>query len=236
MLLPELSRKNKHGLAPTLYFFKGLYRRLAERNREKVFVIGFHKNGTTSLARALQVLGYRVCGFVTPGQDNNPSTRKELFNSVYKPLLDKYDAFEDTAWFIFYKELAEMYPRAKFILNIQPAKSWYKSMVKHFGGYDREIFHWIYDGVGDPLGHKEHYIKKYTRHNRDVKQYFKNERNRFLVMRMPEDFNWDVMCNFLNCKKPFGNFPHANAASIRNTLRRKFLDWVKAKYYKYNKA
>lgn len=231
MLLPELSRKNTHGLAPSPCFFRGLHRRLAKKDREKIFVLGFHKTGTTSLAKALQVLGYRVCGFVTPKLDRNPSTRRELFELSYKPLLNKYDAFEDTLWFIFYKELANIYPDAKFILTVRPEISWYKSMVKHFGGFDRKIFHWIYEGYGDPIGNQELYLKKYTQHNHDVIQYFKNKD--LLIMHVPEDFNWEILCDFLSCKKPFGKFPHANSASSRDTIKRKVIDQMKSWYYKY---
>ena len=231
MLFPELSRKNLHGMAPTPYFFKGLYRRLTRRDKRKVFILGFHKTGTTSLARALQVLGYRVCGFVTPKPDVQPASKKELFELSYKPLLEEYDAFQDTLWFLFYKELAEMYPDAKFILTVRPEDHWYRSMIKHFGGHDRKIFHWIYDGYGDPLGNKELYIRKYQQHNSEVNQYLKN--HDLTVMKVPEDFNWPFLCDFLECPSPGGKFPHANSASSRNTMTRKALDQLKNWYYRY---
>lgn len=223
-------------MAPSSYFFRGLYRRLAKRNKKKIFVIGFHKTGTTSLAKALLVLGYRVCGFVNPKKGIEPSShsREELFESTYKPLLDEYDAFEDTPWFIFYKELAEKYPDAKFILTIRPAEKWYKSAVKHFGGYDRRSFHWIYDGHGDPDGNRDLYMEKYARHNQEVIEYFKKLNKELLIMRMPEDFNWDVLCNFLECSKPFGSFPHANSASDRLTIKRRIIYQLKSKYYKWD--
>lgn len=151
MLLPELSRKNKHGLGPSSCFFRGLYRRLFNKNRAKVFVLGFHKTGTTSLARALQILGYRVCGFISPkpGIQYSTHSRSELFETTYKPFLSAYDAFEDTLWFMFYEKLANDYPDAKFILTVRPEESWYKSMVKHFGGYP-----WViqYDTQGIQVG------------------------------------------------------------------------------------
>lgn len=235
MLLPELSRNNTHGLGPTHCFFRGLYRRVMDRNRKKVFAVGFHKTGTTSLARALQVLGYRVCGFVTPDSVVHPSshTRKELFESTYRPLLNEYDAFEDTLWFMFYRELADIYPDAKFILTVRPEEKWYRSMVKHFGGYDRKYFHWLYEGKGDPDGNRDLFIEKYTRHNREVREYFRNKEQDLLVMRLPEDFNWDVLCDYMNCPKPYGSFPHANTASSRGTLKRKLIYQVKGWYYRW---
>lgn len=236
MLLPELSRDNTHGMAPSSYFLRGLYRRITKRDRKKIFVLGFHKTGTTSLAKALLVLGYRVCGFVNPKPGMSPSshTKEELFESTYKPLLNEYDVFEDTPWFIFYKELAELYPDAKFILTVRPPEKWYKSAVKHFGGYNRHSFHWIYDGEGDPTGNRELFLEKYTRHNREVTEYFKKENKDLLVMNMPEDFNWEVLCNFLSCSKPFGSFPHANSASDRLTLKRRLIYQMKSKYYRWD--
>lgn len=238
MLFPELSRKNTHGMAPSQNFFRGLYRRIRYFNkRPKVFVLGFHKTGTTSLAKALLILGYRVCGFVGNDKSITPTThtRQDFFESTYKPLLNNYDAFEDTMWFMFYKELVELYPDAKFILSIRNEEQWYKSMAKHFGGYNRELFHWIYDGIGDPLEDKDLYISKYKKHNDDVIQFFKEQEKDLLVMNMPEDFRWEVLCDFLEFKKPlFGEFPHANSVSTRNTLSRKIIDFLKGKYYRYN--
>lgn len=234
-LLPELSRDNMHGMAPSTYFFRGLYRRLTNSNKNKIFILGFHKTGTTSLAKALVVLGYRICGFVNPPSNYTPEThtKEELFENTYKPLLNRYDVFEDTPWFIFYKELLDLYPEAKFILTIRPVDKWYKSALKHFGGYDRKSFHWIYDGVGDPAGKMELFISKYKQHNKDVIEYFRKNDKDLLIMNLPEDFNWDVICNFLNCGKPLGDFPHANSATDRLTIKRRLIYAVKKKYYKW---
>lgn len=200
-------------------------------------MLGFHKTGTTSLARALQILGYRVCGFISPkpGIQYSTHSRSELFETTYKPFLSEYDAFEDTLWFMFYEKLANDYPDAKFILTVRPEESWYKSMVKHFGGYDRELFHWIYEGYGDPVGNRELYLEKYSQHNKEVEQFFEKKNRDFLIMKLPEDFNWEVLCEFMNCKIPPGSFPHANSASSRGTVRRKVIDQIKSWYYKYNK-
>lgn len=220
-------------MAPTSSFFRGLFRRLTMKERRKIFVLGFHKTGTTSLAKALQVLGYRVCGFVNPlpGIEPDTHTREELFDRTYRPLLEQYDAFEDTPWFLFYKELLEIYPDARFILTRRPPEVWYRSALKHFGGYDRRSFQWIYSGKGDPVGNRELYLETYNRHNQEVIDYFREKKKSLLVMNLPEDFNWETLCEFLECRVPFGSFPHANSISSRDTIRRKVLDHVKARYY-----
>ncbi|MEX1062674.1 MAG: sulfotransferase, partial [Balneolaceae bacterium] len=150
------------------------------------------------------------------------------------PLFHQYDAFEDTPWFIFYRELLKAFPRGRFILTVRDSEKWYKSMTKHFGGYDRESFRWIYEGYGDPLDNKKLYISKYRQHNRDVQNYFREKDKDLLVMSMPQDFNWEILCGYLECSPPFGSFPHANTASSRDSVKRKMIDLMKHKYYRYN--
>ena len=57
----------------------------------KVFCIGFHKTGTTSLAVALRQLGYRVTG-------HNGVSDADIAEKVYEMaygLVEQYDAFQD---------------------------------------------------------------------------------------------------------------------------------------------
>jgi len=233
MLFPEFSRKNIDGTAPTTSFLWGLYRRLTNFNRKKVFIIGFHKTGTTSLTKAMVRLGYRVCGSMYQIEEFDESchSSNDLFD-LAQPLIDQYDVFEDTPWFMLYRELLDHYPESKFILTIRPADQWYRSVSKHFGGYDQWKFHsWIYQGCGDPIGNKNLYIDTYNKHNKAVQKYFKENDKQLLIMNLPEDFNWDTLCGYLDCKIPWGEFPHANSASSRNTLQRKLLDGIKKIYY-----
>jgi len=67
----------------------------------KVFCIGFHKTGTTSLNVALNTLGYRVTG---PNGVNDPDIAKNVLRMA-DDLVKRYDAFQDNPWPIIYKEL-----------------------------------------------------------------------------------------------------------------------------------
>lgn len=233
MLFPEFSRKNIDGTAPTPSFVGGLYRRLTHVSRKKVFIIGFHKTGTTSLTRAMVRLGYRVCGGMNQikGFDQTRHSTGDLFEMA-QPLLDQYDVFEDTPWFMLYKELLDKYPESKFILTLRPAEQWYKSVLTHFAGYDQWNYHsWIYQGHGDPAGNKKLYINTYKKHNEAVQKYFRENNKELLIMHLPEDFNWEILCGYLECKIPWGKFPHANSAVSRNSWQRMFLDHLKKFYY-----
>ncbi len=93
----------------------------------KVFGIGLSKTGTTSLAGALEILGYRTKDY--PGvQTYLPGDLSTLDPGV----LDAYDAFTDTPVPSLYKALDVKYPGAKFILTIRDIDGWLTSCKKQF--------------------------------------------------------------------------------------------------------
>lgn len=97
--------------------------------KSKVFCIGFHKTGTTSMAVALRQLGYRVTG---PNGINDPNIEKNVISMAYS-LAEDFDAFQDNPWPILYKELDARFQGSKFILTLRSPGSWIKSQVNHFG-------------------------------------------------------------------------------------------------------
>ena len=69
--------------------------------KTKVFCIGFHKTGTTSLETALTKLGYKVTGcFGT----KDPDIANKVHEMAYAKV-DKFDALQDNPWPILYREL-----------------------------------------------------------------------------------------------------------------------------------
>ena len=86
--------------------------------KQKVFCIGFHKTGTTSLELALKRLGYRVTGsFGT----KDPDIANKVHEKAYA-MVAKFDAFEDNPWPILYKELDQRFPaRSKAASSRMPA-------------------------------------------------------------------------------------------------------------------
>lgn len=177
----------------------------------KIFGIGFHKTGTTSLGEALSLLGYRVCGhFGVYDPDIHVTVREQAFGRV-----EAYDAFQDNPWPILYRELDERYPGSKFILTLRPTDAWIRSAVKHFGNEDTPMRQWIY-GVGHPAGHEACYVERYERHNAEVLSYFADRPDDLLVYRLTEGEAWDPLCAFLGEPVPEVPFPRANRAKDRN--------------------
>jgi len=143
----------------------------------KIFCIGFHKTGTTSLAVALKMLGYRVTG---PNGVRDPDIAGNALKMAHD-LVPKYDAFQDNPWPILFKELDRAYPGGRFILTLRDPQSWIKSQVRHFGRMETPMRRWIY-GVGCPEGNEEVYLRRFEGHNNEVLDYFRDRPAELLVM------------------------------------------------------
>jgi hypothetical protein len=183
-------------------------------NKPKVFCIGFHKTGTTSMEKALKQLGYRVTG-------GNWVKEEGIGDVVLEralALVPKFDAFQDNPWPILYKELDRAFPGSKFILTMRPPEKWFASMVKNFGTDRTPMREWIY-GIGHPEGNEAIYIERYNRHNREVLEYFANRTQDFLLMDLAAGDGWEKLCPFLGVPVRGDPFPHANQAQSK-TLKR----------------
>ncbi len=187
--------------------------------KTKVFCIGFHKTGTTSLERALQKLGYRVRGsFGT----KDPDIAGKLHEMAYA-MVEQYDAFEDNPWPIIYRELDERFPGSKFILTRRPSAAWIRSQVRDFALTETPMRRWIYgENAGCPEGNEDIYVARYERHNREVLEYFKDRPDDLLVFDLPSGHGWQELCHFLGHEVPDEPFPHANKASLSRSIKNFF--------------
>ncbi len=188
--------------------------------RQKAFGIGFHKTGTTTLSRALRILGYEVAG---PFGVQDESIADTALERALATAAD-YDAVQDNPWPLLYGELDEAFPDSKFILTVRDTDRWLASVVNHFGGKSTPMRRWIY-GPGDPVGNEALYRDRYERHNAEVAQYFAERPNDLLVLDIAGGDGWDELCEFLGAPVPDEPFPHANAQQERSLfriLRRRF--------------
>lgn len=191
----------------------------------KIIGVGFQKTGTSTLREALKILGYTV-------KDVTPRALIPILKGNYKKILriiEKYDALEDTPWYIIYKELDRLIPGSKFILTVRDEESWYKSVARHIGDLPAAQHEWIYGrGRGLPKDYKENTIEVYRQHNTTVLEYFKERPGDFLVMDFTKGDEWEKLSTFLGKDIPDVPFPHYNKTSeqlqkkmtVRRRLRR----------------
>lgn len=194
--------------------------------KNKIFCIGFHKTGTTSLAVALKMLGYRVTG---PSGVKDPNIEKNVYKMADR-LVKKYDVFQDNPWPIIYKEMDEKYPNSKFILTLRSSESWINSALKHFGRDDTPMRKWIY-GTGHPEGNEDAYIERFEKHNGEVQEYFKNRPSDLLIMDLTKGDGWEKLCSFVKMDIPEVPFPHVNKSidrEINIIFFSKLFRWLKA--------
>jgi hypothetical protein len=120
----------------------------------KVFCIGFHKTGTTSMEQALRILGYRVTG---PDHVHDPEIARTL-HQVTAELSHRYDAFQDNPWPLVYKEMDALHPGSRFILTVRDEEKWYDSNRNHFRGKTTPMRELVYGpAAGRPKGNEEIY-------------------------------------------------------------------------------
>lgn len=173
----------------------------------RVFGIGYHKTGTSTLGKALTVLGFnehRSYDFNLVKEWNNGNIEEIL------KVARKNNNFEDWPWALVYQELFNEFNNARFILTTRKdSETWFRSLNKNANGPNktREIIY----GEGDPNKAKAHYIKQYEKHNKEVKDFFnENAPDKLLTVCWDNGDGWDKLCEFLDKPKPNKNFPHIN--------------------------
>ena len=189
------------------------------KKNQKVFGIGFHKTGTSSLGEALRQLGYSPIANYTP--ELLPHIKSSNWQAIQN-FCQSYQAFEDNPWPLLYRELDEMFPDSKFVLTIRPHDQWLNSVIKHFSDSNTEMREWIYGkGYGTPNEDiKQIYIDRYNNHNKEVLSYFDNRPDDLAVLDWSQGSGWPELCRVLNCSVPKRPFPHTNQAKQRNILGR----------------
>lgn len=176
-----------------------------ESIRPKVFCIGFQKTGTTSLGKALEILGYDVCG---PIGVTDPRIHDKAWEWAVEHI-PHFDAFQDNPWPLLYKELDRSYPNCKFILTTRNPYSWIRSMRKYFGDYQSPAEEWIYGDNCTPVRNPRRCLKRYKQHNKDVRAYFKNRPDDFLEIDFSKGHGWKEVCEFLGRSVPDMAFPRS---------------------------
>ena len=184
-----------------------------------IFGIGWHKTGTHSLQKALNILGF-------PGEHYPYWIYECYMKEDFNPDLKNNKSLTDFPVPLFYKRLELEYPKAKFILTTRDESQWLKSIENHlvlqdspnkrFNGLSEREY---YKRQGVPIDEihvlaygqtefdKEIFLKRFKKHNKEVRHHFR-DKNNFLEINISEKLSWDPLCGFLNRNIPSLPFPH----------------------------
>ncbi len=174
----------------------------------KVFGIGLSRTGTSSLANALEILGYRAIHA----------------ESLYD--IETHEAATDTPVAAHYRELDQRYPNSKFILTLRDMDEWLESCQKHwYSLYDnpRDVTRAIeYSFCRGALYGIEGYDRgifraAYDRHVRDVREHFRDRPDDLLEMDICAGDGFEKLCAFLGKPHPGVPFPRLNTAEQRDS-------------------
>ena len=183
--------------------------------KAKIFGIGLSKTGTTSLANALQILGYKT-------KDNMGVVKYVTgdLSSVDLDVVDAHDALTDTPIPSFYRELDAKYPGSKFILTARDSEGWLKSCKKQFTerfakvetDAHKRLFMDLY---GTDVFDDRRFASGYARFVDGVRDYFKDRTRDLLSIDVTAGEGWEKLCPFLERPVPDVPFPKANVTQVR---------------------
>lgn len=177
----------------------------------KIFGIGLSKTGTTSLAKALELLGFRVDHRGGAFVHRTPAELAHLDGAT--------DELATS-----YRLLDERYPGAKFILTIRASESWLKSCSHHFrqplepGTWGTQQIEALY---GTTVFDREKFLAGYARHRREVEEYFRHRPHDLLVIDVSAGEGWGRLCPFLGRPIPAESFPKENVSRSWRRVWRK---------------
>ena len=188
----------------------------SEDLKPKIFVLGLSKTGTTSVGNALALLGYKRIGWKDIRSRHLVHT---FIHGDLDALIDQthyFDAFEDLPWPYVYKEMAQMYPDAKFVLTLRKdEQTWLKSLRRHMGRGNWEPGAYFY-GASDVNGNEEVVLESYQKHTANARNYFEDRPDRYVELIIDDgDVNWKTLCRVAQCPKgliPTVPFPKSNTA------------------------
>lgn len=179
----------------------------------RIFGIGMHKTATTSLAKALQTLGFNTAHWESPKWAKN--IVQEMDRDQRSLTLEGYYCLTDMPIGYLFVELDRAYPGSKFILTIRDESEWLQSARAHWERYAEQ---WGKDPFSDQMHRHvygradfdaEVFIQRYRAHNSEVMQYFKYRPGDLLVMDMSKGAGWDELCAFVDRPIPDASYPLA---------------------------
>jgi Sulfotransferase domain/Inositol monophosphatase family len=180
----------------------------------KIFGIGLSKTGTTSLASALEILGYKTKDY--PGLT---SYVPGDLASIDPLVLEQNQALTDTPIPSFYKELDQRFPASKFILTVRDMDGWLQSCKKQFtarqadkqNDANNRLFQDLY---GTAVFDEALFRGGYQRFVDGVLAHFQGRPQDLLVLDVVAGQGWKELCTFLGTPVPRLSFPKTNVTRI----------------------
>lgn len=177
-----------------------------------VFGIGLAKTGTSSLNRALEVLGLRSIHYPDPAL---------MLAGRFEEAFRGYDAATDITVSAFMRELDARYPGSRFILTVRDPEDWILSIEAHIKRIDKRewttehpkglVRQMMFGTVGwdEPM-----FRSAMASHTQRVQDHFAGRPNDLLTIDLCGGSGWEPLCEFLGRPMPAAPFPHENKRPV----------------------
>ena len=180
------------------------------RTPAKVFCIGLGKTGTSTFAQCARVLGYRHrTGPILHGL----ALHRLGDTAALLRYCERHDSFDDFPWPLAYREMAQRFPDARFVLTRRrDATTWFRSLAAHDLRYGpREAGKLAY-GHYEQRHHEAEMVALYERHLEEARAFFAGT-GRMVELCWEEGHGWPELCGFLGHSVPDTPLPRMNIAT-----------------------
>ena len=184
-----------------------------------IFQLNIICAGSTSLCKALNILGIPSLHYKVPGEDINREVFEldvipeniKLNRRLFYPYDEEWRGFLDFNGLRHYKTLCKMYPDSKFIYTWREYDPWIKSALKLSRNLHREKYN--EDMSEKQLSSVRQDREWYWQHNKESMLEFSKNNPNFLIMRICDGSNdgWEKLCNFLEMDIPNVDFPNVSS-------------------------
>ncbi len=164
-------------------------------SKEKIFIVGLPRTGTTSICSTLLELGYNVA-----------------HTAYTQSTFEQANVIADTPIFNDYKLLDKHYPNSQYIYLTRDPQKWipsikqlllrmYENVVRDDGGFN-PIIKRCYTEVFSPftyenINNNDFLLACYEQHKKSVTEYFTKQNKSILFIDISNDNDYLMLVNFL---------------------------------------
>jgi len=204
------------------------------KTEEKMLILGagFARTGTTSLKRALEILGFNPCHHMMEviRYDLVDFWEKALSqdgkNINWREIFDKFSGTTDHPACVFWQDILKLYPNSKVILTTRDPDRWYQSMketiltsnnsqtigqrINNFiFSFNRRFKamtkHILIRQFGTDYS-RDNMVKVFNEHIKNVEKLCPKEK----LLKFEVKQGWKPLCEFLGKPIPDCEFPNEN--------------------------
>jgi len=175
----------------------------------RVFNISHHKCGTTSMFKALEMLGFQSYHWERPIEVMNAFLEGRIESEeMFKT---ENAAYSDLPITLMYRDLYDLFPKGRFIFVRRERRAWVESLRKHMQTWPTPLpIHTLVYGYSITGSNFDEHVclRTYDRICSDIQEFFRGKPN-FLLLEF-EKLSWQPLCTFLGRPEPEERFPWYN--------------------------